>query len=152
MFFNERREISPNYTNTKQQLCLSQKQTTKGLYKPVLRFVYWRNKVLFKVRYSNVFKYSNVSVNVLENEFLLWPCKKAVFHFVKEPSIVFKRNMNLTLDETLHTIIGSYLLNPFPFFYNGFSFTIHIAIGIVVTVWPRHDTYRIIHVRLFQWK
>lgn len=75
-----------------------------------------------------------------------------VIHFVKEPSIVFKRNMNLTLDETLHTIIGSYLLNPFPFFYNGFWFTIHIAIGIVVIVAPRHDTYRIIHVQLFQWK
>lgn len=60
--------------------------------------------------------------------------------------------MNLTLNETLHTIIGSYLLNPFPFIYDGFSYTIHIAIGIVVIVAPRHDTYRIIHVRLFQWK
>lgn len=60
--------------------------------------------------------------------------------------------MNLTLDETLHTIIGSYLLNPFPFFYNGFSYKIHIAVGIVVIVAPRHDTYRIIHVQLFEWK
>lgn len=60
--------------------------------------------------------------------------------------------MNLTLDETLHTIIGSYLLNPFPFLYNSCLFTIHIAIGIVVLVAPRHDTYRIIHVQLFQQK
>lgn len=50
----------------KQQLSLSQKQTTKALYKPVLRFFYWRNKILFKVQYSNVFKYSYVRLNVLE--------------------------------------------------------------------------------------